>query len=194
MGRVNHPARWPWRRWSIVLHRDVGYLAVALTLAYGISGVAVNHRADWNPSYRVAREFVDIAPITATAVPEMVAAAVAQLGLVTTPANSFRPDPQTLQLFYRTKVYHVDLPTGKVMVESTVPRRVLYEMNQLHLNGPKHAWTYIADLYAVALILLAITGLFVLKGRLGVSGRGGWLTGAGTLIPLGYWFFYMRQG
>ncbi len=184
----------PWRRWSIALHRDIGYLAVALTLAYGISGVAVNHRADWNPSYRIAKQFVAIAPITATAVPEMVANAVMQLGLPTAPMNSYRPDPQTLQLFYRAKVYHVDLPTGKVMVESTVPRRVLYELNQLHLNGPKHAWTYIADLYAVALILLAITGLFVLKGRLGITGRGGWLTAAGTLIPLGYWFVYLRLG
>ena len=187
-------AQLPWRRWSIVLHRDIGYLAVALTLAYGISGLAVNHRADWNPNYRIAKEFVEIAPICATAVPEMVATAVAQLGLQTEPTNSYRPDPQTLQLFYRTKVYHVDLPTGKVMIESTVPRRVLYEMNQLHLNGPKHAWTYIADLYALSLILLAITGLFVLKGRLGISGRGGWLTAAGTLVPLGYWFLYMRQG
>jgi hypothetical protein len=190
----NFLAQLPWRRWSIVLHRDMGYLAVALTLAYGISGVAVNHRADWNPNYRIAKEFVTVAPITATEVPDMVAAARTQLGLNTAPTNTFRPDPQTLQLFYRTKVYHVDLPTGKVMIESNVPRRVLYEMNQLHLNGPKHAWTYIADLYAIALILLAVTGLFVLKGRLGITGRGGWLTAAGTLIPVGYWLLYMRQG
>jgi signal transduction histidine kinase len=39
-------ARIPWRRWSIVLHRDVGYLAVAMTLAYAISGIAVNHVVD----------------------------------------------------------------------------------------------------------------------------------------------------
>ncbi len=194
MGGENFLAQLPWRRWSIVLHRDLGYLAVALTLAYGISGIAVNHRADWNPNYRIAREFVAIAPITATTVPDMVAAAVAQLGLVTPPNNTFRPDPQTLQLFYRTKVYHVDLPTGQVMIESNIPRGVLYEMNQLHLNGPKHAWTYIADLYALALILLAVTGLFVLKGRLGISGRGGWHTAAGTLIPVGYWLLFMRQG
>jgi len=182
----------PWRRWSILLHRDVGYLAVALTLAYSISGIAVNHIADWNPNYRITREFLTVAPITATETPAIVAAAVERLGLPTPPANSFRPDPQTVQLFYKEKVYLVDLPTGNVMIESTVPRRVLHEMNQLHLNHPKGAWTYIADLFAVALILLAITGLFVLKGRLGITRRGGWLTAAGTLIPLGYWFVYLR--
>lgn len=185
-------ARSPWRRWSIVLHRDVGYLATAMTLAYAISGIAVNHIADWNPNYRITKTFVDVAPITATTSPDIVAAAVERLGLSSAPRSSFRPDPHTIQLFYREKVYHVDLPTGKVMIESTVPRRVLYEMNQLHLNHPKKAWTYIADAYALALILLAITGLFVLKGKLGITRRGGWLTAAGTLVPVGYWLLVLR--
>jgi len=39
-----------WRRWNNTLHRDVGYLVVALTLVYGISGLAINHMADWNPA------------------------------------------------------------------------------------------------------------------------------------------------
>jgi uncharacterized protein len=184
--------RSPWRRWSIVLHRDVGYLAVAMTLAYALSGIAVNHVADWNPNYRISKTFVDVAPITATTTPEMIAAAVERLGLSAAPKGTFRPDPQTLQLFYKERVYHVDLPTGKVMIESTVPRRVLYEMNQLHLNHPKNAWTYIADLYALALILLAVTGLFVLKGKLGITRRGGWLTAAGALVPVGYWLLYVQ--
>jgi hypothetical protein len=175
-----------------VLHRDVGYLAVGLTLAYGISGIAVNHRADWNPNYRISREFTKIAPVAETGAPERIAAVTDRLRLEGAPVSTFQPDPQTLQLFYKAKVVHVDLPTGTVMIESTVPRRVLYEMNQLHLNGPKRAWTYVADLYALALILLAVSGLFVLKGRLGITGRGGWLTAAGVLIPAAAWFHYLH--
>ncbi len=175
-----------------MLHRDVGYLAVAMTLAYAISGIAVNHVADWNPNYRITKSFIEVAPITATTAPEIVAAAVERLGLGEAPKSSFRPDPHTVQLFYKGKVYHVDLPTGKVMIESTVARPVLYEMNQLHLNHPKKAWTYVADVYALALILLAITGLFVLKGPLGITRRGGWLTAAGAVLPIGYWLFYLR--
>jgi len=181
-----------WRRWSIALHRDIGYLAVGLTLAYAISGLAVNHRGDWNPNYRISKEFVRVAPVTGAATPGVVSDVVAQLKLDGAPKSSFQPDAQTLQLFYKGKVVHVDLPTGKVMIERTVPRRVLYEMNQLHLNGPKQAWTYVADAFAIALILLSITGLFVLKGRLGITGRGGWLTAAGVLIPTVAWFLYLR--
>jgi hypothetical protein len=74
-----------------------------------------------------------------------------------------------------------------VIVDGIRPRPVLYEMNQLHLNTPKGAWTWIADLYAVALLFVAATGLFVLKGRTGITGRGAWLTAIGVAIPVVCW-------
>jgi hypothetical protein len=181
----------PWRRWSIALHRDVGYVAVALTIAYAISGIAVNHIADWNPNFRVTKAFTTVVPIADTAATAIIASAMERLKLSVPPRSTFRPDPNTVQLFYRGMTYHMDLPTGKVMIEATQPRPVLYEMNQLHLNHSKKAWTWIADAYALALLLLAVTGLFVLKGRMGIAGRGAWLTTAG-LIPVGYWLLFLR--
>lgn len=181
----------PWRRWSIVLHRDVGYLAFALTVAYAISGIAVNHIADWNPNYRVTKTAMTVAPVTMTSEEGIVPNVMKRLGLTEPPRASFRPDPNTVQLFYKGTTYHVDLPTGKVIVEATRSRPVLFEMNQLHLNHAKRAWTWIADLYALALLLLAVTGLFVLKGRLGITGRGAWLTAAGVL-PVVYWLAFLR--
>jgi|GEM_PF-216128 len=47
----------PKKRWAAFkrlmrgLHRDAGALAVGLTIVYAISGLAVNHVLDWNPSY-----------------------------------------------------------------------------------------------------------------------------------------------
>jgi hypothetical protein len=181
----------PWRRWNIALHRDIGYTAVALTIAYAISGIAVNHIADWNPNYRLSKTPVQVAPITAQETPAIVAEAMARLNLTQPPRSSFRPDPNTVQLFYKGTTYHVDLPTGKVIVEATVPRPVLYEMNQLHLNHAKKAWTWIADVYALALLVLAITGMFVLKGPQGITRRGAWFTWAG-LLPVFYWLLFLR--
>jgi len=186
-----HDRGMPWRRWSIVLHRDVGYLAVVLTIAYAISGIAVNHIADWNPNYRVTKTFTTVAPIAATDPSAIVTTAMERLKLTEAPRSSFQPDTNTMQLFYKGTTYHVDLPTGKVMVEATQSRPVLFEMNQLHLNHSKRAWTWIADLYALALLLLAITGLFVIKGRYGITGRGAWLTAAGFL-PVVYWLAFLK--
>src|SRR5436190_14832406 len=52
-----------WRRWFRALHRDVGYVAVALVLAYGLSGLAVNHIDDWNPSYGFTHASFDLGPV-----------------------------------------------------------------------------------------------------------------------------------
>ncbi len=180
-----------WRKWNNILHRDIGYIIAGLTLIYGISGIAVNHIADWNPNFNVEKSLLTIAPISATERDGMVSESLSKLHITDSLKDSFRPDESTLELFFEEKTYTIDIPTGNVIVESTIPRRVLYEMNQLHLNSPKGIWTYIADLYAFSLIFVAITGLFVLKGKTGITGRGAWLTTIGVLIPALYWVYYL---
>ncbi len=179
-----------WRRWNNILHRDVGYLTVAMTLIYGISGLAVNHVADWNPNYSMGKEFAKIEPFVAVSKDSIIGEARQKLNLSEEPKNFFRPDPETVQLFYQNKTYTIDLPTGNVLIETTVRRLVLFEMNQLHVNATKGIWTYIADLFAASMIFIGITGLFMLKGKTGLLGRGKWLVGIGTAIPLIYWILY----
>jgi hypothetical protein len=185
-------AQFKWRKWNNILHRDIGYLVVALTLIYGISGLAVNHVADWNPNYKIEKEMLKVTSIEAKDKDGMVSEALAKLQLTDEPTNTFRPDPETLQLFFDKKTYSIDVPTGNVLVEQTRPRRVLYEMNQLHLNAPKGIWTFIADLFALSLIMMAITGMFMLKGPTGITGRGKWLISIGVLIPALFWIYWLN--
>ncbi|HEX2898560.1 MAG TPA: PepSY-associated TM helix domain-containing protein, partial [Bacteroidia bacterium] len=60
---------------------------------------------------------------------------------------------------------------------------VFYQANVLHRNSLK-GWKWMADVFAVLLIVLSLTGLFVLKGKYGLGGRGKWLVAAGLLPPL----------
>jgi uncharacterized protein len=180
-----------WRHLNNVLHRDIGYLAAGLTVVYAVSGVALNHVRDWNPSYRVQRTARTIEPIAATERDAIIREALLKLGLEQQPKNAFRPDPGTIRLFYPRHTYSIDLPTGAVVVEETRERPVLFEMNQLHLNAPKRVWTLLADVYAAALLVLAVTGLFVLKGRTGITGRGAWLTALGVVVPAAYWLYHL---
>jgi hypothetical protein len=180
-----------WHKLNVILHRDVGYLAFGLTIVYGISGLAVNHRADWNPSVRSTRTPMAIAPVQGSGREAIVKDALAKLGVSEAPRSTFQPDPETLRIFFENITYAIDLPTGKVIVERNIPRPVLNEFNELHLNAPKGVWTLIADVYAAALILVAITGLFVLEGRHGITGRGAWLTAAGLLLPGAYWVYHL---
>jgi hypothetical protein len=178
-----------WRRLNNILHRDVGYLIVGLTLVFGISGLALNHAADWNPSYRQTKAVVQIPPLAAGDREAMVAEALRKLEIAQAPLNAFRPDPETLQLFFDGRTYLIDVPSGQVIVEETRTRPVLFELNQMHLNASKGVWTVIADVYAIALIMMAMTGMFVLRGRVGLGGRGKWLVAIGALIPLTYWAY-----
>jgi len=136
------------------------------------------------------KEVVSVAPFVASTKDEIIAEAKSKLLLDEDPENYFRSDSSTAQLFYRGTTYSIDLPTGNILIESTPPRRVLFEMNQMHLNASKGIWTYIADAFAIALILMGFTGLFMLQWGNGLAGRGKWFVGIGALIPLGYWMFY----
>jgi uncharacterized protein len=67
---------------------------------------------------------------------------------------------------------------------------VLHAANFLHLNHGKQIWTWVADAFAVALIVLAVTGMFLLKGKNGIRGRGMWLSAAGVAVPLFFYWLY----
>jgi len=179
-----------WRKWNNLLHRDIGYLTVGLTLIFVISGIAVNHIHEWNPNYKITRETQNIQ------FPELLLPEEAKDFLLSTlkiqeePESSFRPSPSEIHLFFEGTTVEANIATGEVMVERVEERAFLHDMNFLHLNHPKKLWTWISDLYALCLGFLAISGLFILKGKKGLTGRGKWLTGIGILIPILVLWFY----
>jgi hypothetical protein len=182
-----------WRRWNNVLHRDLGYLCAGLTLIYVVSGVAVNHLGDWNPNYRIERSERRIAPV---ALPDhadraAVAAILTSLDLPPAYRATFRPDSAILRIFLDEGIVDLEPTTGRATIELAQHRVLLGAANALHLNTPKRLWTWVADLYAVSLGLLAITGLFVLKGKKGITGRGAWLTALGVAVPVVFLWLYL---
>jgi len=58
-----------------------------------------------------------------------------------------------------------------------VRNRVIFsEVSYLHYNKPIKLWTWFSDLFALGLILMAISGLFLVQGKKGITGRGGVMT------------------
>ena len=187
-GRRPKPGRrgFQWRKWNRILHRDLGYLCAGLTLVYAASGLAVNHFRDWNPNYDVRQETVTLEALPGGE-PGSDAWARAVLPLVDVGAEyrgTFRPDPATVDVFVDGGTVSVELESRRATVETVRTRPLLRSANALHLNEPGGLWTWVADLYAAALVVLALTGLFVIKGRKGITGRGAWLTAVGVGVPL----------
>ncbi|MBI5507935.1 MAG: hypothetical protein HY903_04170 [Deltaproteobacteria bacterium] len=171
-----------WRRLNNALHRDLGYLVSALTVAYALSGLAVNHTHQWNPNYQVSR-YERSFSLTGIAPGEDVAANIATALGLASPNEVFRAGPDHYQLFYNGRTVDAHVQTGIARFEEPHERPLLRDFNYLHLNHPKGVWTYVADVYAVLLAMLAVTGLFVLRGRCGFSGRGKWWFAAGLAAP-----------
>ncbi len=181
-----------WRKIVRILHRDFGYLAFGLTIIYSISGIAVNHTSDWNPNYVITRDTLKIPPTNDSSLSKeaMVAYVVTNINEKDSVISSFKSSPMTIDVFFDGKSYKANLQTGLVRREIIENRAVIRQTNYLHLNVPKKTWTYVADAFAVILILLAITGLFMIKGKKGITGRGKWLTVLGVLIPIIFLIIY----
>ena len=173
-----------------VLHRDIGYLTVGFTLIFAISGIAVNHIQDWNPNYSISKTESAIPPIVTQSEDEMVQHVLRHVSLSAPVKNTFRSSPNELKIFFDGSTLYYNSRTGSVIEERVVERSLFYDVNYLHLNHAKKIWTWVSDLFAVFLIFLSISGLFILKGRQGIKGRGAVLTMIGFAIPVFFLLLY----
>lgn len=177
--------RVPARAWLRALHRDVGYVAVGLTFVYAVSGLAVNHVAAWDPNFVRTTETHELG----RSLPDDDGAARARvlgaLGISEAPREVYREGDE-LEVLFEHRTLHVTTATGHVVDEQQRPRFFVRAANWLHLNRGKKAWTYFADAYAVGLLFLATSGMFMIAGKKGLAGRGAILVTAGVAIPLVY--------
>jgi hypothetical protein len=167
------------------VHRDVGYTAVGLTITYALSGLAVNHVADWDPNFHNASSTHEVGgplPEDDGAAAKLV---LDKLAISDTPREVYREGDE-LEVLFEHRTLHVATATGHVVDEEQKPRFLLRAANWLHLNRGKKAWTYAADTYAAALLFLALSGMFMIAGKKGIVGRGAFFVAIGVAIPILY--------
>jgi hypothetical protein len=168
------------------LHRDVGYFAVGLTIVYATSGLAVNHLKDWDPNFAQVNRTHQLALPLPHEDDAAAKSALGALGVHEQPREVYRASDTQLDLVFDQRTFHVDTTTGVVHEEGQSARPLLRVANWLHLNRGKKAWTYVADFYAVFLLFLALSGLFMIPGRKGLFGRGAIIALLGAAVPIGY--------
>ncbi len=159
---------------------------MGFTLIYALSGLAVNHIADWDPNFRSVRKVHELGGPLASGDQEAAAETIRRLGLRGPAREVYRASPTQLQVTLDRARLHVNPVSGRVVEEGQRPRFLLRVANWLHLNRGKRAWTFVADVYAVGLLFLAVSGMFMLPGRKGIVGRGGVMVLLGIAIPTLY--------
>jgi hypothetical protein len=236
-----------WRKLNRILHRDIGYFFFGMSIIYGISGIALNHIDDWDPSYQIRNEETRIEPsllqpgltsrgdltgepgltkeggltreggltgkpgLTSrgglTGEPGLTKAGglTGEPGLTREEAISilqavnvsnrykshYFPAPKTLKIFVEGGSVIFNMITGEGIIEIVSRRPVFYQFNFLHYNNPKFLWTWFADIYGAGLVIMALTGFWMIQGKRGFYGRGKWYVIAGILIPVLFLLLYL---
>ncbi|HEX2686288.1 MAG TPA: PepSY-associated TM helix domain-containing protein [Kofleriaceae bacterium] len=174
-----------WRAWLRAIHRDIGYLAVGFTVIYALSGIAMNHIDDWDPNFHASEITRTITPIPDELSDADAASRIAlAAGLSGKIEDTYRAgDEVRLTYANGSKVTAIG---DAITIQSRRDRLFFRVADWLHATRGKQAWKFIADLYAALLLYLAISGIFMIKGRLGLRWRGASLIALGLAAPIGY--------
>lgn len=180
------------RKWSRILHRDIGYFFVGASIIYGISGIALNHMKDWDPNYVVDIERTttekDLSKenISKEKVIDFLTEFDAEDDFK---SYNFVEGGDILRIYLSGRSSVTVRPsTGEVMAEFVKKRAVFYETNYLHYN-PNNWWMWFSDIFAGSLIFLAISSIFIVRGKKGAWGRGGIYIALGIIIPILFLIF-----
>ena len=170
------------RRWARIIHRDLGFLMVGVSLVYAISGILLNHMNGKDPAFHTeevtlqAGRGLDSQELTywwndKKDVP---------------PLRKILPiDDQHLRLMLDGGVGVYNSVSGTLDYEKHSKRQFVYWINKLHYNQVK-GWSIMADFFAASLIFFALSGLVMVKGKNGIGGRGKWYLLLGFIIPVLY--------
>ena len=170
-----------------VIHRDLGFLMVGISLVYGISGIFLNHMNGKDPAFHTESETIQLqANLTEN---ELSTIWQADKKLPTL-KRIMRIDENHSRLFLDGGIGVYNSGNGFLDYEKYSKRHFIYWINRLHYNKVK-GWNWVADTYAASLIVLATTGLFIVKGKRGLAGSGKWYLIIGILIPILFVIFFL---
>lgn len=172
----------PLRKWARLIHRNVGFLMVGICLIYAVSGIILNHPTGDDPAFRTEENAVQLEPGLGR---ETLAALWNSREGLPVLRKVLPADNEHLRLMLEGGIGVYSIVNGTAEYETYTRRPLIFWINKLHYNKVK-GWTLMADLFAGALILFALTGMIMVRGRNGLSGPGKWYLLIGLLIPILY--------
>ncbi len=172
------------------IHRDVAYFYVGLIIAFSLSGIILNHRQDWYPmdyTYESEEVSVDLSQLSDEPSEEAVLKISEQWELQGAYRNH-RVRNNELRIFYNDGVLvNISMENGNGLLERTRKVPLVGHSMYLHKSTNK-AWIWYSDIFGAAMLLIAITGLFIPTGNKGFRNRGWKLMAVGLLFPLLFLF------
>ncbi len=175
-----------------ILHRDLGYYIVAMTIVYSVSGIYLNHRHDFNPDYKIfITDFQVEEPLNTNISEKQVQEIIEAVNDELVFKKHYVNKEGHIKIFIENGEAVINPVSGKGTVQYLQKRPIIFGMNKLHRASIGTLWKWVSDLMAVILIFVAVSGLFLLKGKRGFNRWGWWLTIAGIVVPLFFAIFFI---
>lgn len=173
------------RKWFRIIHRELSYVFAGMLLVYAISGIALNHKNSFNSQYSITRTEYRFAPTEQSVVDQtQIDKWLAECGVAGDEIQHYSPDANTLKVFLKgNSNLVVELSSGNAVLEQVRKRPILGSLSKLHYN-PGKAWTWFSDIFAGAMVVIVLSGIFMLRGKHSLLGIGGIEFLVGILIPL----------
>jgi uncharacterized protein len=169
-------------------HRDLAYFYLGLIIAFSFSGIFLNHRQKFSPRrYTYEVKEITVAPLAKEAVNDAYVAAFTAQQQIDDAMRRFQVSDNTLRIYYANHDAEINLETGagKITTYKIIP--LLGHMTKLHLDT-SNWWIYYSDIFGVAMLTIAITGMFIERGKNSFRSRGWKLALAGLVFPLIFLF------
>jgi uncharacterized protein len=169
-------------------HRDIAYFYLGLIIAFSFSGIFLNHRQKWNPRrYTSETKEIIVSPIIKDSVNDAFIANFTKAQQIEDNFRRFSFQENTLRISYVNHDVDIDITTGngKIVTYKTTP--LLGQMTKLHIDTSQW-WIYYSDIFGIAMLVIAITGMFIERGKNSFRSRGWKLALLGIIFPLIFLF------
>ena len=170
-------------------HRDIAYFFLGLIIAFSVSGIFLNHRQSWHPRRYMydAKEITIVVPASMDSINDAFIAEFTKSQKIEDELRRFQADDKMLKISYTMHDVQIEIPSGKGKIETYKVTPLLAQMAQLHQDTSKW-WIYYSDMFGLAMFTMAMTGMFIEKGRMSFRSRGWWLATLGMIFPLIFLF------
>jgi uncharacterized protein len=170
-------------------HRTLAYFYVGLIISFAISGIFLNHRRDFSPSSYVSSvKEISILPIASDSVNDAFVENLKKENGIKDKLRRYRIEKEILKISFEQNDVEIDLTTGKGTIETYKTRPLIGQMTQLH-QDTSNWWIYYSDLFGLSMAIIAITGMFIQKGKNSFKKRGWILALIGIIFPLIFLLF-----
>lgn len=167
------------------LHRDLGYFYIGLIISFAASGILMNHREYWHPE-KITVETKQI-QVTLPSEEKLNEAFADSLGKALGIEDKIRRQnvkKDNYRISFEKHDVEIDMKTGKGEIVSFTKTPIISQMMKLH-KSTSNLWIYYGDIFGISLIVIALTGMLMIKaGKFSFKNRGWKLALAGILFPL----------